>query len=298
MTDEKREQVHEQRTKTDSVQDSMERREIALHFCREEKAEAEFAHPADVAEHMENLSLEKQVCLMQHLSPEDAAEALAEMDEYARADILRNLDWDEAASILAEMSPDDAADVLDELDEDHRDALLRYFEADDAEELRTLMAFDPDTAGGVMNTEIIIIDHNVTADQAIMQIRREIEDKEIPYYAYIVDEQERLVGVLSLRNLLLCRPRTLLKDEVSSQSLISVVFDADKEEVAHQLAHYNFMAMPVVDYEGRLLGVVTYDDIIDIIHDEASEDMLGMVGAVVMMGLHIRPRLPALRRCA
>jgi magnesium transporter len=279
MTDEKREQVHEQRTKTDSVQDSMERREIALHFCREEKAEAEFAHPADVAEHMENLSLEKQVCLMQHLSPEDAAEALAEMDEYARADILRNLDWDEAASILAEMSPDDAADVLDELDEDHRDALLRYFEADDAEELRTLMAFDPDTAGGVMNTEIIIIDHNVTADQAIMQIRREIEDKEIPYYAYIVDEQERLVGVLSLRNLLLCRPRTLLKDEVSSQSLISVVFDADKEEVAHQLAHYNFMGMPVVDYEGRLLGVVTYDDIIDIIHDEASEDMLGMVGA-------------------
>ncbi len=265
---------------SDSVTENCKPREPELGLCSEETADPEFgSHPADVAEHLGNLSLEKQVCLMQHLAPEDAAQALAEMEEYSRAEILYNLDLGEAAGILGEMSPDDAADVLDELEEEHRDALLRYFTADDAEELRALMAFDPDTAGGVMNTEIVILDHNITADQGVMQIRREIEDKEIPYYAYIVDEHERLVGVLSLRDLLLCRPRTLLKDEISAQRLISVIYDADKEEVAHQLAHYNFMAMPVVDYEGHLLGVVTYDDIIDIIHDEASEDMLGMVGA-------------------
>ncbi len=239
----------------------------------------EFAHPADAAEHIQNLSLEKQVCMMQHLAAEDAAEALAEMEERVQTDILENLDPDVAARILGEMSPDDAADVLSDLEAEHRDRLLGIVEAEDAEEIRTLLSFDEDTAGGIMNTEIIILNQSLTADQAIMHIRREMEDKEIPYYAYIVDDKQRLVGVLSLRDLLLCRPGSVLRNELSDQSLISVLFDVDKEEVAHTLARYDFMALPVVDYEGRLLGVVTYDDIIDIIHDEASEDMLGMVGA-------------------
>lgn len=242
-------------------------------------ADTEYAHPADVAEHIENLSLEKQVCVLRNLPAEDAADALAELDEHVRVDLLENLDADIAAQILAEMSPDDAADVLDELDEDHRDVLLNNLDTEDADEIRHLMAFDPDTAGGVMNTEIVILDQGLTADQGIMQIRREIEDKENPYYAYIVDEEDRLTGVLSLRDLLLSRPGVLLREEVSNQNVISVLFDQDKEEVAHLLGHYNFMAMPVVDYEGRILGVVTYDDIFDILQDEASEDMLGMVGA-------------------
>ncbi len=250
--------------------------------CRDEVAHIsadEFAHPADAAEHIQNLTLEKQVCMMQHLTAEDAAEALAEMEERAQTDILQNLDPDVAARILGEMSPDDAADVLSDLDAAHRDRLLEFVEAEDAEEIRTLLSFDEDTAGGIMNTEIIILNHRLTADQAILHIRREMEDKEIPYYAYIVDGKQRLVGVLSLRDLLLCRPGSILLNEVSDQSLISVLFDVDREEVAHTLARYDFMALPVVDYEGHLLGVVTYDDIIDIIHDEASEDMLGMVGA-------------------
>lgn len=242
-------------------------------------SDAEYAHPADMAEHIEHLSLDKQVCVLRNLPVEEAASTLAELDEHVRVDLLENLDPDVAARILAEMSPDDAADVLDELDEDHRDVLLSTLDTEDAEEIRHLMAFDPDTAGGVMNTEIVILDHDLTADQAIMQIRREIEDKENPYYAYVVDKDDMLVGVLSLRDLLLCRPGVLLRDEVRNQDVISVLFDQDKEEVAHLLSHYNFMAMPVVDYEGRLLGVVTYDDILDIMQEEASEDMLGMVGA-------------------
>lgn len=250
--------------------------------CREEVSSiltGEFAHPADAADHIENLSIEKQVCMMEHLSTEDAAETLAEMEDRVQTDIIENLDVDVAVRILSEMSPDDATDVLDELDEEHRDVLLGRLEDDDAEEIRSLLAFDPDTAGGIMNTEIIILGQELTADQGIMHIRREMEDKEIPYYAYIVDSADRLVGVLSLRDLLLCRPGTLLEEKLSDQSLISAVFDEDKENVAHLLSRYNFMALPVVDYEGRLLGVVTYDDVIDIIHEEATEDMLGMVGA-------------------
>ena len=276
-----------QHKEQDEVQTASKESEVVTpkESCRETVSNIlseDFAHPADAADHIENLSIDKQVCMMEHLSTEDAAEALAEMEDRAQTDIIENLDVDVAVRILAEMSPDDATDVLDELDEDHRDVLLDRLEASDAadaEEIRSLLAFDPDTAGGIMNTEIIILGQELTADQAIMHIRREMEDKEIPYYAYIVDDADRLVGVLSLRNLLLCRPGTVLEEKLSDQSLISVVFDEDKENVAHLLSRYNFMALPVVDYEGRLLGVVTYDDVIDIIHEEASEDMLGMVGA-------------------
>lgn len=250
--------------------------------CRDERDEdgdAEFAHPADMADHLENLSLEKQVCVLKHLSAEDAAEALAELDENVAVDVLENMDPDVAAQIIAEMSPDDAADVLDELEEGHRDVLLDRLEKEDSEELRSLLNFDPDSAAGVMNTEIILLEEHLTVDEAIFQIRQEMEDKESPYYAYVVDDKDVLVGVLSLRDLMLSRPGTRIRDALRNHSVISVPYDMDKREVASLLSHYNFMAMPVVDYEGRIMGVVTYDDIMDIMHDEASADMLGMVGA-------------------
>jgi magnesium transporter len=239
----------------------------------------EFSHPADVAEHLGNLSLEEQLHLVTSLPVEEAAEALAEMDEHTRVELLERLDPDKAARIVGEMSPDDAADVLDELDEGHSVVLLSKLESKDAEEIRNLMAFDPETAGGVMNTEVVILHQSITADEAIHQIRSEIEDKEIPYYAYIVDGNAVLVGVLSLRDLLICPPRMPLSEALEDQDLITVTYDTGREEVARLIGHYNFMALPVIDYEGRLLGVISHDDVIDIMQDLASEDMLGMVGA-------------------
>ena len=233
-----------------------------------------------MAEHLENLSLKEQVCLFRHLPADEAAEALAELDQEVAVDVLENLDPDEAAQIIAEMSPDDAADVLDELEEGHRDVLLSNLDRDDAEELRNLLAFDPDTAGGIMNTEIILLEQDITVDEAISLIRRGMEeDMEIPYYAYVVDEDDKLVGVFSLRDLMLSKPGTILRDSLHDQDVIAVRYDTSSEEVARRMSHYNFMAMPVVDYEGRLLGVATYDDILDIMQDEASADLLGMVGA-------------------
>ncbi len=241
--------------------------------------EAEYAHPADMANHMENLSLPEQVSLLRHLPPSEAADTLAELDEDLAVDVLEHLAPDEAAAIISEMSPDDAADVLDELEEDHRDTLLNTLTREDAEELRRLLAFDPDTAGGIMNTEIVMLERDITVDDAIRQIRHDMEDKEIPYYAYVVDDADRLVGVLSLRDLMLSKPGTILRDALHNQDVIAVRYDMDRKEVANRMSHYNFMAMPVVDYEGRLLGVATYDDILDVMQDEASADMLGMVGA-------------------
>ncbi len=211
--------------------------------CREAGHEAEFVHPADMADHLANLSLEKQVCALRHMATEDAA------------------------------------DVLDELDEEHRDVLLEKLDKEDSEELRNLLNFDPDSAAGAMNTELILLEQNLTVDEAIAHIRREMEDKESPYYGYVVDDKDVLVGVLSLRDLMLARPGTVVGDAAAGQSVVSVTYDTDKREVASLLSHYNYLALPVVDYEGHIMGVVTYDDIMDIMHEEASADMLGMVGA-------------------
>ena len=146
-------------------------------------------------------------------------------------------------------------------------------------EIEQLLKFNPDTAGGVMNTEIVVMNDRLTVDQAIRLIREEIRDKEIPYYAYIVDEEDHLLGVLSMRDLLLSKPGTMLGALIKNQTLVAATFDVDREEVAHLIRRYNFLAVPVVDYEDRLLGVVTHDDVIDIIHEEATEDMQRMVGA-------------------
>lgn len=260
--------------------DKGESRSLSLpEVCRDVGDDAEFIHPADLADHLENLSLEKRVCALRHMSTEDAAEALAELEGNAATDVLENLDADVAARIIAEMAPDDAADVLDELDEEHRDVLLQKLTREDSEELRNLLNFDSDSAAGVMNTELILLEQDLTVDEAIVHIRKEMEDKESPYYAYVVDDHEVLVGVLSLRDLMLARPGTIVGDAVSGQNVVSVTFDTAKGEVANLLSHYNYLAMPVVDYDGHIMGVVTYDDIMDIIHDEASADLLGMVGA-------------------
>ena len=242
-------------------------------------ADAEFPHPADLAEQIGNLSVEQRISVLSSLPVEHAAEALTELDEHVRVELIEQLQPVQAASLFAEMSPDDAADVLDELGEDQRAEILGSLDHKDAEEIRTLMAFDPDTAGGVMNTEILILNQKLTADKAIEQLRNEIEDKELAYYAYIVNDDRVLVGVLSLRSLLLCKPGIVLRDILPNQRAVSVLFDRHKEEAAQILGRYNFMAVPVVDYEGRVLGVVTHDDVIDIIHQAATEDMQGMVGA-------------------
>lgn len=253
--------------------------EAALHLCGSDIQSEDFIHPADRAEHLEQLPLDKQLCVLTHLSTEEAAEALAELDEEVAGDVLENMDADDAAAIIAEMDPDDAADILDEVEEDHRDILLSNLPADDAEELRMLLSFDPDTAAGVMNTDIIMVPLSATVDEAIQLIRSELEEKEMPYYVYVVDTQETLEGVISLRNLMLARPGTAVASMVNRQDVISVQFDTDKAEVARLLGHYNFICLPVVDREEHLMGVVTHDDVLDIIQEEASADMLGMVGA-------------------
>lgn len=248
--------------------------------CDPNYMDKELVHPADRAELMESLPLEKQLCMLTHMETEDAAEALAELDETQAKDLIENLDAEDAARILSAMDPDDAVDVLDEVDVDHRDVLLNNLKPEDAMELRALLTFDPDTAAGVMNTEIITVPFDISVDEAIRHIRIELEDKDMPYYVYVVDSVDKLIGIISLRELMLSKPHTLMQDILSDKrELITVEYDTDKSEVAKILSHYNFLALPVVDREGHLMGAVTHDDVIDIIQEDASSDLLGMMGA-------------------
>ena len=206
-----------------------------------------------------------------------AMPALAVTDSVRRIDAAGRIEAYKRIAAIETQA--DADDVLDELDEEHRDVLLNHLNREDSEELRNLLNFDPDSAAGVMNTELILLEEDWTADQAIAHIRSQMEEKESPYYGYVVDRGDKLVGVLSLRDLMLARPGSIVGEAVAGRKLITVRYDTEKGEVANLLSHYNFMALPVVDYQGHIMGVVTYDDIMDIIHDEASADLLGMVGA-------------------
>lgn len=239
----------------------------------------EETHPADAAEHIERLGVEEQVKFVKQLPIKDAADSIAEMDRHEQQSLFQNLNYGFAAKILEQMAPDDATDILEGLDEEHRKGLLRRVKAKERAELRNLLTFHPDSAGGAMNTEVVILDQSLTVDQAITKMRDEVEDKEIPYYAYLVDSAGRLTGVVSLRDMLVARHGKLLRELVKAQNLVSVTYDTDREEVARLIGHYNLLAMPVLDFGDRMLGVVTVDDVIDIIQEEASEDMQAMVGA-------------------
>ncbi|MFP4070757.1 MAG: magnesium transporter [Desulfovibrionales bacterium] len=242
-------------------------------------ATMENIHPADAADHLEQLPVEEQVRVLKTYAIDDAAETITEMERHDRVELMTHLPPEASADILEVMSPDDAADILIELNDAVRANILRYIEAEDAEVIADLLKFDPETAGGVMNTEVLVLDQNLTADEAISLIRGEVEHFEIPYYAYIVDDKRHLLGVISLRELILSRPGKVVRDFLQDQNLIYVTYEVDKEVVAKLISRYNFLALPVVDHEQRILGVVTVDDVIDIIHEEASEDMQSMVGA-------------------
>jgi len=234
--------------------------------------------PADVAETLRDLS-EGQAADLIHARylRHAAAEPLGELDPDESADLFLRLDRSEASIILSRMDPDDAVDLLFELPEDVQQELLSRLSRDDAEVLTDLLAYPPDTAGGLMSPEIIPLSLQMTAQEAIELLRRRAEEAETVYYAYAVDDEERLLGVLSLRDMALAAPQTSLRDLVIRDA-VAVHVEADVEDVARTFDKYDYLALPVVDGEERLLGVITVDDVIDVIREEATEDIYGLAG--------------------
>ncbi len=219
-------------------------------------------HPADLATIIDQLSRNDRVGLIESLDDEAAADAIGEMQPEAQVDILEDLEPERAADILEEMDPDDAADLVADLPEETRVEILGLMEKDEAEEVQELMTYAEDTAGGIMTTEFVAVPASLTAAQTIDRLRELEPDAETIYYVYVTDSQGRLVGVLSLRDLIVAKPGTRISSFMYDEP-VAVRTGASQEEVTEIVARYNLLAVPVVDDEGRLEGIVTVDDAMD-----------------------------------
>jgi magnesium transporter len=234
--------------------------------------------PAEWAELVPRLDPKEVAVLIQWLPEDELAELLAELEPAEAATILRTLSWPTAADLLEAMDPDDATDVVEELPEAEAEQILVQMEPEEAAEIRELLAFPPDSAGGIMTPAFVAVAPDVRADQAIAALRRVAQEAETLYYAYVIDPAEHLLGVLSLRNLVLARPDTPVR-ELMVRDPIRVRADADRETTARLLQDRNLLALPVVDAEDHLLGIVTVDDVLDILEEETTEDIEKLGGS-------------------
>ena len=192
------------------------------------------------------------------------------MEPETQVDILEDLEPGRAADILEEMEPDEAADLVADLSDESREEILGLMEKDEAEEVQELMTYAEDTAGGIMTTEFVAVPANLTAAQTIDRLRELEPDAETIYYVYVTDADDRLVGVLSLRDLIVAKPETVISTFMYDEP-VAVGTDASQEEVTEVVARYNLLAVPVVDAEGRLEGIVTVDDAMDTLLPQPSK---------------------------
>lgn len=227
-------------------------------------------HPADRAELLSELEPEQQAAIIEHLHVTELAEVFEQLDEEDMADVAQHLDVEELAEVLDEMEPDMAADLLGELEPEQAAEVLEQME--EPADVASLMNYAPDTAGGIMTAPPPSLRRFWTVAEALCFIKQHYAQEEDFYYLYVLDRYGRLIGLVSLKALILAEPEQTI-EEIMNRKVIWVHADADQEEVAQILQRYDLVALPVVDNERRLIGVVTIDDVVDVIEEEATEDM-------------------------
>ena len=205
-------------------------------------------------------------------------DVLSELEEHAEHEVLDSLTNDELADIVEEMAPDDAADVIADLDKQRSEKVLNLMEDEESDDVRRLLKYDEETAGGIMTTDLIALQVDLTISDSIEKIAFMDEDE--PYYnAYVVDAHDKLIGYVRLWDLIKIRNKKLTIGEICHHKLISATTDMDQEEVAKLMSKYDLTAIPVVDANHCLVGRVTVDDVMDVIEEEASEDIFRLAGS-------------------
>jgi magnesium transporter len=236
-------------------------------------------HAADLAAVFPFLKLTEQAAIFDHIDDvEQRAMFFSELEEELLINLIEDMPPEKIAEILEQMPNDDVADLLGKLSDDRAKALLELMTKEGSEEVEELLGYDAETAGGIMLPDFIALKEETTAKEAIKALQKDYVDIEMPFYLYVVGDHENLVGVISLRQLVVVPPETKLKSMMATD-VMSVHTDTDQEEVAKMVARYNVLAVPVVDENNTLIGIVTVDDVIDIIREEATEDILKMAGA-------------------
>jgi magnesium transporter len=233
-------------------------------------------HPADQAELFNLLDEEVQVYLLSQMDIPSTADLLEEMEDEEVLEAVESLTTERLADLLDEMEPDEAADLLGDLPPSQVSEVLAQME--DADEVVPLLGYPDETAGGLMTTWFIALRRHTTAEQAIHFLRQVSPEMEVPYYLYVVDREKRLTGIVGLRELVIAPPDTTM-DTVMTPEVIRVKVGIDQEEVARTMSRYDLANLPVVDDQNRLVGVITHDDLIDVLEEEATEDFLRL-GAV------------------
>ncbi len=219
-------------------------------------------HPADIAEIVAQLNPQQRVEVIESLDIEKAADTMEEAEPEVQLSIIESLGDEKATDILEEMEPDEAADLLGDLPDVRSEELLEQMEPNEAADVKELLSYNEETAGGLMTTEYIAIIETLTAEETINHLRETAPKAETIYYIYVVDEEERLVGVLSLRDLVVAHPETSISD-IMVRNVIHVDTDTHADEVAKIITKYNLLAAPVVNEENRLQGIITVDDTLE-----------------------------------
>ena len=229
-----------------------------------EKSQLDKLHPADLADILEDLDYKKRTDFIEDLDVETIAEAVAEMEADTQMEILEHLDSRQAAELLQEMPPDEAADLLGELTEEKSDELLKLMEPEEAQEVRELMEHEEGTAGALMTTDYIALPPELTVAEAFPRLRKLAAEAETIYYLYILGEDETLLGVVSLRDLLVADPETRLQDLMQTR-IISVLPEDTNERVTELIDKYALLALPVVEEGGKMAGIITVDDVLEML---------------------------------
>ncbi|RMF94999.1 MAG: CBS domain-containing protein [Candidatus Schekmanbacteria bacterium] len=221
-------------------------------------------HPSDIASIMSQIPPKERSALFDTLELETAAEALHELEPEAQVSIIHGMDKEQASDILELMPPDEAADLLGDLPEETAQELLNLMEDEEAEDVQELLEHEDDTAGGLMTTDFLSFPPTMTVKEAFKNLRLMAPDVEMIYYIYVTDDNDKLLGVVSIKDLLLAADNTQLS-AIMKEQVKSVLPDTDEEEVAEMISKYNFYAIPVVNEENVILGIITVDDIVDLV---------------------------------
>jgi magnesium transporter len=239
-------------------------------------------HPATVADWTEGLSVEETWKVFNHAGIDRQAEVFEFFPIQKQVDMASGAGRERMSRLIEAMAHDERVDLLKRLDPEVVESLLPLVAKADRQDIRTLLSYPEHSAGSVMTTEYATLTTDLTVSEAISRLRLQATSAETIYYVYVVDVERHLVGFVSLHDLILARPTARI-DSIMQREVISVPVDADQEDVAQTMARYDFLALPVVDLENRIVGIVTHDDVIDVVVQEATEDALRMGGVGSMV---------------
>ena len=234
-------------------------------------------HPARIAEVVEDLGTGEGDAVFNLLEPRTRAEVMSYLERETQVRLVEAMPPDAAAELMHLMSHDERADLVNRMDDDRVDEILRRLAHAEREDIRRLAGYEPGTAGAVMTTDYATLRPDATVREALDHLRQEAPDRETIYYIYVVDHDRRLHGMVSLKNLLLARPRSRI-DDIMTRDLVLARVDEDQESVAKKIEQYDLIAIPVVDAADMLVGIVTHDDAMDILRREQTEDILKFGG--------------------